>query len=108
MLFGLLATLAVADSSFERGLLWQIEKPGRPPSYLFGTMHIEDPEVVTLPAPVRQAFDRAGGVTLEVVLDPQSLLAMVTAFMLTDGTTLESYNGPQHYQRAVKAMTAHG
>lgn len=108
LLIGLLTTLAVAGNGYERGLLWRIEKPGSPPSYLFGTMHIEDPEVVTLPAPVQQVFDRAGGVTLEVVLDPQSLLAMATAFMLTDGTTLESHIGSRLYQRSVKAMTAHG
>ncbi len=71
-------------------------------------MHIEDPEVVQLPAPVRKAFDKAGGVTLEVVLDPQSLLAMATAFMLTDGSTLESHIGARLYSRSVKAMSAHG
>lgn len=108
LLLGLLTTLAVADNTFERGLLWKIEKPGSPPSYLFGTMHIEDPEVVTLPSPVQQAFDRADGVTLEVVLDPQSLMAMAMAFMLTDGSTLESHIGSQLFQRSVKAMAVHG
>ncbi len=108
LLFGLFAPLAVADNSFERGLLWQIEKPGSPASYLFGTMHIEDPEVVTLPAPVQQVFDRASGVTLEVVLDPQSLMSMVTAFMLMDGSTLESHIGSQLYQRSLKALSGHG
>jgi uncharacterized protein YbaP (TraB family) len=108
LLLCLLVSLAVAGNNFERGLLWQIKKPGSPPSYLFGTMHIEDPEVVTLAAPVREAFDKADSLTLEVVLDPQSLLAMATAFMLTDGSTLESHIGSQLYQRSVKAMAAHG
>ena len=108
LLLGLLATLSIAGNSFERGLLWQIEKPGRATSYLFGTMHIEDPAVVTLATPVREAFDKADNVTLEVVLDPQSLLAMATAFMLTDGSTLESHIGSQLYRRSVKAMAAHG
>jgi uncharacterized protein YbaP (TraB family) len=108
LLLFLLADLAVAGNGFERGLLWRIETSGGPTSYLFGTMHIEDPEVVTLPAPVQKAFDQAGGVTLEVVLDPQSLLAMATAFLLTDGSTLESHVGKQLYQRSVKAMSAHG
>jgi len=108
LLLFLLVDLAVAGNSFERGLLWRIETSGGPASYLFGTMHIEDPEIVTLPAPVQKAFDQADGVTLEVVLDPQSLLAMATAFLLTDGSTLESHVGKQLYQRSVKAMSAHG
>lgn len=108
LLFGLLATQAIAAGNFERGLLWQLEKPGVSPSYLFGTMHIEDPEIVTLPTPVQQVFDRAGGLTLEVVLDPQVLLAMAMAFMLTDGSTLESHIGAPLYQRTVKAMVGHG
>ena len=108
LLMGLLTSLDVAGNTFERGLLWQIEKPGNPPSYLFGTMHIEDPEVVTLAAPVQKAFDKADSVTLEVVLDPRSLLAMATAFMLNDGSTLESHIGLQLYQRSVKAMAVHG
>lgn len=108
LLLSLFANLAVAGNNFERGLLWLIEKPGTQPSHLFGTMHIEDPEVVKLPASVQDAFDQAGGVTLEVVLDPQSLLAMATAFMLTDGSTLESHIGARLYSRSVKAMEAHG
>ena len=108
LLLALLANLAVAGSNFERGLLWRIEKSGSPASYLFGTMHIEDPEVVKLATPVQEAFDRADGVTLEVVLDPQSLLTMATAFMLNDGSTLESHIGSKLYTRSVKAMSAHG
>ncbi len=108
LLFFLFSNLSVAGNNFEHGLLWRIEKPGVQTSHLFGTMHIEDPEVVKLPKPVQEAFDKADGVTLEVVLDPQSLLAMATAFMLTDGSTLESHIGAQLYSRSVKAMSAHG
>ena len=29
-------------------ILWKIEKVGQPVSYLFGTMHLADPEITTL------------------------------------------------------------
>lgn len=32
-----------------KGLLWKLEKAGERPSFLFGTMHMSDPRVTTLP-----------------------------------------------------------
>ena len=97
-----------AGGRFDAGLLWKIESEGTAPSYLFGTMHSGDPRVVQLPAAVQQAFDRVDNVTLEVELDPQALLTMVTALMLPDGSSLESLIGPDLYQRSVQAMSAQG
>lgn len=31
-----------------QGLLWKVEKPGLPVSYLFGTMHVTDPDAVAI------------------------------------------------------------
>ena len=104
LLLALALAPATASESFTRGLLWKIDGQGVEPSYLFGTMHSEDPEVLRLPPPVQKAFDSARGLTLEVVLDPQSLLAMTAGFMLGDGTTLESHIGAPLYRRAVGAM----
>lgn len=101
-------TNALAAENFDHGLLWKIEGKGLEPSYLFGTMHSEDPAIVRLPEPVQQAFDRSRGVTLEVVLDPESLLAMTSGFMLADGSTLESHIGAPLYRRAVDAMAPYG
>ena len=53
-----------AGGRFDKGLLWKIEPAGAAPSYLFGTMHTDDPRVVQLPALVEQAFDRASSITL--------------------------------------------
>lgn len=108
----LLALLLIAADAcawrFEQGLLWKIEADDSAPSFLFGTMHSEDPEVVRLPAAARQAFDATRGLTLEVVLDAQSLLAMTAGLMLPQGETLESHIGAALYQRAVDAMAAYG
>ncbi len=104
----LLTPAAWGAGEFDRGLLWKIEKPGLEPSYLFGTMHSEDPAVVRLPPPVRQAFDQAQALTLEVVLDPTSLLAMTSAFMLADGASLREQVGERLYGDAVKALSAYG
>jgi len=99
---------AEAADSFDTGLLWRVERAGVPASYLYGTMHSDDPRVVELPTPVRRAFDQAQSLTLEVVLDPQSLLAMTGALLLTDGTSLESLIGRRLYERSVEVMSAQG
>lgn len=97
-----------AGDRFDKGLLWKIEPASGTPSYLFGTMHTDDPRVVQLPMPVQQAFDRARSVTLEVELDPQSLIGLATALLLVDGSTLESWIGGKLYKRTVQAMGALG
>jgi uncharacterized protein YbaP (TraB family) len=109
LFIGLLTvTSALAGENFDHGLLWKIEGHGGEPSYLFGTMHSEDPRVVRLPVPVQQAFDRSHGVTLEVILDPESLLAMTSGFMFGDGSTLEAHIGAPLYRRTVAAVAAYG
>ena len=102
------AFAAEAADSFDSGLLWSVERAGVTPSYLFGTMHSDDPDVVKLSTPVQQAFDQAQSVTLEVVLDPRSLLAMTSALLMTDGNTLKSLIGRRRYERTVEVMTARG
>ena len=76
------------------GLLWRIEKDGVEPSYLFGTMHLTDPRVLTLPPDATNAYNGASTVVIETtdVLDPAAASASVLArpdlMMFTDQTTL--------------------
>ncbi|MEA3244460.1 MAG: TraB/GumN family protein [Pseudomonadota bacterium] len=102
------AFAAEAADSFDSGLLWRVERAGVTPSYLFGTMHSDDPDVVKLSTPVQRAFDQAQSVTLEVVLDPRSLLSMTSALLMTDGNTLESLIGRRLYERTLEVMKARG
>jgi uncharacterized protein YbaP (TraB family) len=36
-----------ADVPYGRGRLWQVERPGEPPSQVFGTIHVNDPRVLS-------------------------------------------------------------
>lgn len=77
--------------------LWKLEKPGVAPSWLFGTMHITDPRVVSMPDAARAAFDTAQTVVIETIdiLDPAkaqaALMAKPELTMFTDGNTLVSF-----------------
>ncbi|MFD1333834.1 TraB/GumN family protein, partial [Methylopila musalis] len=59
------------------GLLWRLEKPGLPPSHLFGTIHLSDDRLKPLPAPAAAAISGAGLVLVEPkeVADPQATAA---------------------------------
>jgi uncharacterized protein YbaP (TraB family) len=99
---------AHAVGRFDAGLLWRIESGDRPPSYLFGTMHSDDPRVLQLPEPVQRAFDSSETIGLELTLDPHTLLTLTRAMLLQDGTTLENRVGERLYRRTVDALLANG
>src|SRR5690606_27342316 len=47
------------------GLLWRVSREGIADSYLFGTMHMADPRVVSLPAAAQAAFNASSTVVIE-------------------------------------------
>lgn len=97
-----------------KGLLWKLEKPGHEPSWLFGTMHMTDPRVVTLTPAAQKAFDASGTVVIETtdVLDQSKMMAAIAKqpdlMMFTDSTTLASLLSPQDAEAMNKALDARG
>ena len=79
-----------------KGLLWRVENAKGEPSWLFGTMHMTDPRVVTLPKEAQKAFDAAGTVVIETtdVLDESKMTAVMLKrpelMMFTGAETLSS------------------
>lgn len=100
--------LAGEDLAYGRGLLWQIEKAGAQPSYLFGTMHSADEEVRDLPSPVAEAFAGASSLTLEVVITPSVQARTAQSLLLMDGRTLDQILGRELFERAVTAGRPYG
>ena len=94
-----------------QGLLWKIEKDGIQPSWLFGTMHVSDPRVVTLPASAQTAFDGANTVIIETIdiLDPaKSSGQLLARSMFTDGTTLSSLLTDEQRETLSKGLEEKG
>jgi uncharacterized protein YbaP (TraB family) len=97
-----------------KGLLWKLEKPGERPSFLFGTMHMTDPRVTTLPPAAQKAFDDADALVIETteVLDQKKMMASLASepglTMFTDKTTLSSLLSPKDAALVDKALDEHG
>jgi uncharacterized protein YbaP (TraB family) len=106
----MLATLALAlpvhagIERFDRGLLWRVEKPGIPPSQVYGTIHVADARLAGLPAAVRQHFDAAKSLMLEFVPDAYSRERFLEASMFLDRQTLEEKIGTADFERAVEHL----
>ena len=96
------------------GLLWKIEKDGLGTSYLFGTMHMTDPRVTTLPPFAQAAFDAASTVVIETtdVLDQAKMMAAIMQkpelMMFTDQTTLQSLLSPEDATAVEAALSERG
>ncbi|MCG7508644.1 TraB/GumN family protein [Mesorhizobium retamae] len=97
-----------------KGLLWKLEKSGENPSWLFGTMHMTDPRVVSLPEAAQKAFDGAETVIIETtdVLDQGKMMAALAKepelMMFTDGRTLNSFLSPDDVKALDKGLDARG
>lgn len=82
---------AGAGDGFSRGLLFRLDRPGVAPSYVFGTVHSGDPRVATLAAPVRDAFDAARTLALEINMSDGDTAEFFAAAQFGDGRQLGDF-----------------
>ncbi len=97
-----------------RGLLWKVDKDGVAPSYLFGTIHLSDPRVLTLPRAAIDAYRSASTVVIETtdVLDPKTFLRLKLEqpdlLLFTDGSTLKSHIPPERRAEIEQKLAERG
>ncbi len=102
------AVYADGKASKQRGLLWEISKPGTAPGYLFGTIHSEDPEVLRLSGAVQRALDGASRVVLELLMDRDTMIYSSTAMLMLDGRLLSAILDEDLYAQTAAAMQTRG
>jgi uncharacterized protein YbaP (TraB family) len=102
--------MASARAATERssGLLWEISAPGMSPSFVFGTIHSEDPEVLRLATPVRKAFDAAQQVVVEALMDADAMAYSSSAMLLMDGRLLADIIGQSLFKKVSSAIQSRG
>ena len=91
---------------FSDAVLWKVSKAGRPPSYVFGTIHVSDPRITNLPEPVKSALNQSNIFVMEAVPTAEALLSFSQTMFYTDGTTLKEYLDDEFFHRTVKALSA--
>ena len=108
--FLLIIFLALGAGASEQGLLFEISaaESGEPPCYLFGTIHSEDPRVLSLPAQTQAAFDRSDVFVMEAIPDAQAVIRAMMAMVYTDGRGLAQVAGQPLYEQTVAALAERG
>lgn len=98
----------VTETGYDKGILWKVSSATGKNSYLFGTIHVEDPRVTKLHTKVIRAIQRSKSMSLELIPDPQLQQKAMLAMLYTDGNTLQKVVGERLYQRSIKAMSNRG
>ena len=91
-----------------QGRLFEVTAADISPSYVFGTMHVTDPEVLRLPTPVARAFDDCTRLLLELAATPEIQARLAEAMLLSDGRTLSEIVGPEVYGKLLRRAAAYG
>jgi len=98
----------ISETGYDKGILWKVSSASGKSSYLFGTIHVEDPRITQLNTKVLDALQRSRSISLELIPDPQLQQKAMLAMLYTDGTTLQKVIGGPLYRRSVKAMQSRG
>jgi uncharacterized protein YbaP (TraB family) len=88
-----------ASEPFVQGLLWRLDKPGIPASWVFGTLHSNDPRVRALPVPVAHAFSQARTFAMEIYWSETEDEHFYEAMQFDDARRLASLVGDEVYSR---------
>ena len=101
------STAALAAEPFGYGLLWRLDKPGVPSSWVYGTLHSSDPRVTALPPPVARAFADARSFAMEIYLSEVEEKGFFDAMQFDDQRRLAPLLGEQQYSRLREALGEH-
>jgi hypothetical protein len=103
-------TSAYFDPVYAHGLLWRISRGQETPSYLFGTMHLSDPEITQIAPPVRTALMRSQRFVMEALADRQALAEISTAsyYRYEDNTSLKTLLGSAFFTKTARLLAPYG
>jgi uncharacterized protein YbaP (TraB family) len=109
----ILAQAAATENA--TAILWRVERGGKPPSHLFGTMHLTDERIANVSPAVNAALGGARRLLLEVNADDLSASGFMKAFAsarplltFTDGRRLEQVLGPTDYNKTIGILERAG
>ena len=92
----------------EQGLLWQVSRPGVPPSYVFGTLHLPDSRLLLLPDVVEQALARAHCFVMEMYPDEFVAARFREASQLDNGERLDHLLAGQDFATLAHLLEPRG
>lgn len=93
---------------FSQGRIFEIRRDGAPTSYVFGTLHSNQPEILELPAAAALALKRSEHIATEVKLGEQSRMKSLKYMLLPNGEDLFEIIGNKRAQKLKQALANYG
>jgi len=93
--------LTSATESIKNPFLWKVKKE-KQTFYLFGTMHLGDPNLQVLPIALKGAIDKSDEVRTEIPMDLSLQMKSVALMMRSDSRSLKEIIPKTLYQRTEK------
>jgi len=90
--------------AYSSALLWKLSKSGQSPSYIFGTIHVSDTRITTLPAPVHAALNSASVFIMEALPVPDESMKLSQMMYFDDGKKLRDYLDDDLYRRTTSIL----
>ncbi len=95
-------------SAAQKGLLYEVTRPGQATHYLFGTMHSDDNRVLTVLEGLKQPLDSVDQVVLEILPDAMAMVEVSVAMLLPPEQSLSELIGKELFERAARAAEEKG
>lgn len=106
--YKLTAPAAIAPEKYNQGLLWQISRDNQDNSYVFGTIHVDDPDILNLPVEVRDRFESSAHYVMELVPAVDDMQKFFSTMFFQDGRTLDGLMNADTYAKTVTILRDYG
>jgi uncharacterized protein YbaP (TraB family) len=90
-----------------KGLLWKVEREGTQPSWVFGTMHVSDERVTTLPKQLVEVLTQVDSLSLELIFHDR-MNDENQPLLLPEGRRLRDIIGKRMFGQLAERMSAYG
>jgi len=90
---------------FGSGLLWEISREGVDSSYLFGTMHVDDEDILDLPEVVLTSLNNSQYFVMEIIPTQEDSMRFTTEMFFMDGNRLDQLVPTDIFRRTVDILS---
>jgi uncharacterized protein YbaP (TraB family) len=94
-----------SSAKYSDALLWKVSKAGSSSSYIFGTIHVSDPEITNLPEAVKSALINSDTFVMEALPNPEDVLTLSQMMFYMDGTTLSEFLDDELFLRTATVLS---
>jgi len=92
---------------YSKGLLWKISKEGKDVAYIFGTIHLDDQEILDLPEPVLTLLNSSDNFAMETIPTPGDAMEFSMSMFFMDGTRLDEILPDDIFSKTVSVLEKH-